>query len=151
MLIRLRRIQFKSNVALLFVMTSQYAIEDQNQWISKISLIINLIRVVLTLTKYLPHIVFSLATFSILLSIIDFIQLNYIVGVIHIVFGIGGIIFIVQTVQWNNNEMYLHRKNNTQSLMIVTTLVGLKNNLTISEDLKNRKRKVESDLVSTVR
>lgn len=99
--------------------------ENQERMIKKLGIVINLISTVIKIAKYLPHIVFTLASLSILLSIRDFIDMSYGFGVVNLALGIGGLIYVVQTLQWQNRNAYFQKRiNNTKSLMVVPTLVA---------------------------
>lgn len=94
--------------------------------------------VVIKIAKYLTPIVFSFATLSILLSIKDFIEASYGFGIINLALGVGGLVFVIQSIQWRNKERNRIRNEN---LILVTSLPSIKYNT----DRPSEKRKIETE------
>ena len=102
---------------------TQQELESINHTIKRLALIINLMSFVIKITKYLNPIVLSFASLSIFLSIKDFIEMSYGFGVLSLALGVGGLVFVIQSIQWRNKEKNRTRNEN---LKLVTTKPNLK-------------------------
>lgn len=120
------------------MLNSKQELENLNRTIKRLGLIINLMSVVIKIAKYLTPIVFSFATLSILLSIKDFIEASYGFGIINLALGVGGLVFVIQSIQWRNKERNRIRNEN---LILVTSLPSIKYNT----DRPSEKRKIETE------